>query len=210
MVDLIKLKKEQLKLAEKVSLTDSVKKITTIGGADQSYVGDKVISAIVVCDYKSLETIEEKYAIVDAKIPYKSSFLFYREGLAVIEAFNKLEQKPDVLILKGNGILHPRRMGMASQVGILLDIATIGVTKRLMLGQVREKTIYVEKEARGYELITREHSKPIYISPGNKISLKTSLEIIKKCIRFPHKLPEPLHLAQKYGNKVKEDLVKES
>ena len=210
MVDVNKLKKEQLKLAKKVITTDSIEKITTIAGADQSYVGNKVISAIAVCDYKSLKVIEEKHAIVDEKIPYKSGFLFYKDGPAVIEAFNKLDNKPDVLILKGNGILHPRRIGMASQVGILLDIGTVGVTKKLMLGEVKGKTIYVEKEARGYELITREHAKPIYVSPGHKVSLKTSLEVIKKCLRYPHKLPLPLDLAHKYGNEVKEELMKES
>ncbi len=207
MVDLGKLKEEQLKLAEKVIVNDKVKKVKTIAGADQSYVGNKVISAIVVCNYKSLEIIGEKHAIVDARIPYIRGFLFYRDGPAVMEAFNMLEHKPDVLIVQGNGILHPRRIGMASHVGILLDVATIGVTKRLMLGEVKDKTIYVEKEARGYELITREHSKPIYISPGYKVSLKTSLEIIKKCLRHPNKLPIPLQLARKYGKKINKDLL---
>ena len=210
MIDLNKLKEEQIKLAGKVSIIDSTKNFKTIAGADQSYVGDKVISAIAVCDYKSLKVIEEKYAVVDAKIPYKSGFLVYRDGPAVIEAFNKLENKPDVLILKGNGILHPRRIGMASQVGILLDTATVGVANRLMLGEIMGETIYVEKEARGYKVITREHARPIYISPGHKISLKTSLEVIKKCLRFPHKLPEPLHLAHKYGNKAREELMKKT
>jgi len=206
MIDFEALKKEQNKLAKKVITTDSFEKIKTIAGADQAYIGNKVISAIAVCDYKGLKLIEEKHAVVDAKIPYKSGFLFYRDGPAVMEAFNKLENKPDVLIVKANGILHPRRIGMASHVGILLDIATIGATKNLMLGEVREKTIYVEKEARGYELITREHARPIYISPGNKISLKTSLEIVKNSLRQPHKLPEPLHLAHKHGNKIKKEL----
>ena len=206
MIDFNELKKEQLKLAKKVITTDGFEKITTIAGADQAYVGNKVISAIVVCDYKTLEVIEKKHAIVDANLPYKSGFLFYRDGPAVMEAFNKLDNKPDVLIVEANGILHPRRMGMASQVGILLDTATIGITKRLMLGRVRKNTIYIEKEARGYELITRQHARPIYISPGNKISLKTSLETIKKCLRYPNKLPIPLHLAHKYVvNKVKKE-----
>jgi len=210
MVDLDKLKEEQLKLAKKVILSDTgnVKKLKTVAGADQTYVDRKLISTIVVCDYKSLEVIEEKHAVVDAKIPYISGFLFYREGPAIIEAFNMLERKPDVLIVKGNGILHPRRIGMASQVGILLDMATIGIAKNLMLGEVREKTIYVDKEAVGYKLVTREHAKPIYISPGHKISLKTSLEVIKNCMRFPHKLPEPLHLAHKCGNTVRERIMK--
>lgn len=208
MIDFKKLKEEQIKLAGKVSIIDSTKKFKTIAGADQAYAGDKIISSIAVCDYKSLKVIEEKYTIADAKIPYKSGFLFYRDGPAVIEAFNKLENKPDVLILKGNGILHPRRIGMASQIGILLDTATIGVANKLMLGKVMGDTIYVEKEARGYEVITKEHARPLYISPGHKISLKTSLEVIKKSMVFPHKLPEPMHLAHKYGNKAKEELAK--
>jgi len=207
MIDFEALKKEQIKIAKKVITSDSFEKIKTIGGADQAYIGNKVISVIAVCDYKSLKLIEEKHVVVDAKIPYKSGFLFYRDGPAIMEAFNKLENKPDVLIVKANGILHPRRIGMASHLGILLDIATIGVTKDLMLGEVKEKTIYVEKEARGYELITRKHARPIHISPGNKISLKTSLEVVKNSLRQPHKLPEPLHLAHKYGNKIKKELT---
>jgi deoxyribonuclease V len=202
MINFNELKKEQLKLAKKVITADGFEKITTIAGADQAYVGNKVISSIVVCDYKTLEVIEKKHAIVDAKLPYKSGFLFYSDGPAVMEAFNKLDNKPDVLIVEANGILHPRRIGMASHVGILLDVPTMGVTKRLMLGQVKGNTIYVEKEARGYELITRQHARPIYVSPGNKVSLKTSLEIIKNCLREPHKLPEPLHLVHKYSKKV--------
>ena len=205
MINFNELKKEQLKLAKKVITADGFEKITTIAGADQAYVGNKEISSIVVCDYKTLEVIEKKHAIVDSKLPYKSGFLFYRDGPAVMEAFNKLDNKPDVLIVEANGILHPRRIGMAPHVGILLDVPTMGVTKRLMLGQVKGNTIYVEKEARGYELITRQHARPIYVSPGNKVSLKTSLEIIKNCLREPHKLPEPLHLAHKYANKVKNE-----
>jgi deoxyribonuclease V len=208
MVDLAKLKEEQLKLAKKVILTDNVKKIKTIAGADQAYIGDKVISAIVVCDYKSMDIIEEKYAAVDAKLPYISGFLFYRDGPAIIEAYNLLENKPDVLILKANGIIHPRRIGMATHVGILLDTATIGATKKLMLGETKENTVYIEKEAVGYQLITREHANPIFISPGHKISLKTSLEAIKNCIRYPHKLPIPLDLAHKYSNKIRDELMK--
>ena len=192
MIDVRKLKAEQLKLAKKVIVNDSVKKINTIAGVDLAFYENKIISAIVVCNYKDFKIIEKKYVVVDIKIPYISGFLFYKEGPAILEVFHKLDQKPDVLMVKGNGILHPRRIGMASHVGILLDVATIGVAKRLMLGEVKDKTIYVEKEARGYELITRKHAKPIYVSPGNKVSLKSSRDIVKNCIKFPHKLPEPL------------------
>jgi len=208
MIDFNNLKKEQLKLAKKVITTDSFEKIKTIAGADQAYIGNnKVISSIVVCDYTTLDIIESKYTVMEGKIPYKSGFLFYKDGPAIIDAYNKLENKPDALMLEGNGILHPRRIGMASHVGILLDAPTIGITKRLMLGEVRGNTIYVDKEARGYELITKEHARPIYTSPGNKISLKTSLEVIKRCLRQPHKLPEPLYLAHKYGRKIRKKLI---
>ena len=207
-MDIRKLEEEQIKLAKKVIVKDDFEKTERIAGVDQAFANGNVISGIVVCSYKDLNLIEKKYAVVKAKFPYISGFLSYRESPAIIEAFNQLENKPDILIVDGNGILHPRRIGMASHVGILLDIPTIGVAKRLIAGEVREGTVYIEKEARGYELATREHSKPLYVSPGYKVSLKTSLEIVKKCIKFPHKLPEPLYLAHRYANKIKENLEK--
>jgi len=210
MVEKTQLIIEQLKLADKVITSDSVKKIKTIAGAEQAFIGEKVISAVVVCDYKDFKIIEKKDAIVDAKLNYISGFLFYREGPAVIEAFNRLEQKPDVLIVNANGILHPRRLGMASHLGILLDVPTIGVVKRLTMGELKENTIYVDKEARGYKISTRKHANPIYVSPGHKISLKTSKEIVKQCIKYPHKFPEPLHLARKHVNKIRKEAIKES
>ena len=208
-MDLNKLKQEQIKLAKKVIINDKFEKIERIAGVDQTFLGEEIISGIVVCNYKDLKPIEKENAVVKEKFPYISGFLSYRESPAIIEAFNKLDNKPDILIVDGNGILHPRRIGMASHVGILLDTATIGVAKSLIGGELKQGTIYMEKEARGYELISREHAKPIYVSPGHKISLKSSLEISKKCIKFPHKLPEPLHLAHRYANKVKDNLNKD-
>jgi len=206
-MDYNKLKEEQLKLAKKVIINDKFEKINTIAGVDQTFLGEDIISGIVVCNYKDLKPIEKKSAVVKAKFPYVSGFLSYRESPALIEAFNKLENKPDILFVDGNGILHPRRIGMASHVGIILDIPTIGITKSLVGGEIKEKTIYMDKEARGYELISREHANPIYISPGHKISLKSAFEISKKCIKYPHKLPDPLHLAHVYANKIKKNMI---
>ena len=155
-----------------------------------------------------MEVKEKAYTIKKAPVPYMAGFLAYTEGPAISEAYAKLEQKPDVMIFDGNGILHPRRCGLASHIGVLLDIASIGVARHLLVGEVKGNVVYVDKEARAELLITREHSKPIYISPGHKISLKTSVEIVKKCIKFPHKLPEPLHLAHKYSNEIRDKLAK--
>jgi deoxyribonuclease V len=201
MVDISKLKEEQLKLAREVVLKDSFSKANLIGGCDQAFIGDDVVSAIVVCD-KDMKVVEKKYAVVKSTIPYIPGFLFYREGPAMVEAFNKIERKPDVLLVDGNGILHPRRFGMASQLGVLIDIPTIGIAKNLMMGEVREGKVYVDREIRGFELLTREYAKPLYVSPGHKISLGKSIEVVKSCLRHPHKLPEPLHLAHRYVKRI--------
>jgi deoxyribonuclease V len=206
MINVGKFKEEQLKLSQEVILKDSFSKVNLTAGCDQTFINDDVVSGVVVCD-KDMEIVEKKYAVVKSKVPYVSGFLFYREGPAIIEAFNKIEKKPDVLLVDGNGILHPRRIGMASQLGVVLNMPTIGVTKNLMCGNVKEGKVYVDKEIRGIELITREFARPIYVSPGHNISLGKSLEVVKSCLRPPHKLPEPLHLAHRYVNKVRENII---
>ena len=207
MIDFAKLKEEQLKLAKKVITKDSFDKLELIGGGDCSYNQDDIIAAIVISDYKTMQVKEKVYAVVKAKVPYLQGFLAYREGAAISEAYARLQNKPDIIIFDGNGILHPRRCGLASHLGVLLDIATIGTAKQLLVGEVKNNIVYINKEERGELFVTREHSKPIYVSPRHKISLKTSIEIVKNCLRFPHKLPEPLHLAHRYANEIKKVLL---
>lgn len=208
MIDLNKLKEEQLKLAKKVVVKDSFDKLELIAGTDVAFNQNDAVSAIVVCDCKTMEVKEKVFAVVKAKVPYIPGFLAYREGPAISAAYAKLENKPDVMIFDGNGILHPRRCGLASHMGILLDQASIGVAKQLLVGEAKGNKVYVDKEARAELFATREHSKPIYVSPGHKIALKTSVEIVRKCLRFPHKLPEPLHLAHRYADEIREKIVK--
>jgi|SRR3989338_2564675 len=206
MLELSKLKGEQLKLAKKIIIKDSFDKLELIGGAEQSYTNYNLISAITVCDYKTMEIIEKSFAVVKVKVPYISGFLAYREGQAISEAYSKLESKPDVMLFKGNGILHPRGCGLASHIGVILDQASIGIANHLLAGEVRGNKVYVDKELRGEIVITKEHSKPVYVSPGHKVSLKTSVEIVKKCVRLPHKMPEPLHLAHRYSREILEEV----
>ena len=203
MIDFAKLKEEQLKLAKKVITKDSFDKLELVAGVDCAYNQDNIIASIVVCDYKTMEVKEKGFEVVKAKVPYLAGFLAYREGTAISEAYARLQNKPDIIIFDGNGILHPRRCGLASHLGVLLDIATIGTAKQLLVGEVKNNIVYINKEERGELFVTREHSKPIYVSPGHKISLKTSIKIVKNCLRFPHKLPEPLHLAHRYANETK-------
>jgi len=208
MIDFNKLKEEQNKLAKKVIIKDSFDKLELVAGADCSYQNERIVAAIVACDYKTKEIKDREFSVGNIKIPYVTGFLAYRECPAISEAYAKLKLKPDLIIFDGNGILHPRRCGLASHIGVLLDTASIGIAKSLIMGQIKEGIVYVGKEPRAEVVFTREHSKPIYISPGHKISLKTSVEIVKNCLRIPHKLPEPLHLAHKLSNEILKKMIK--
>lgn len=199
-----KFRGEQLKLAKKIVRKDDFDKVVLVAGVDQAFFNNDVISAIVVCDYKTMEPVEKKFAVIKAPFPYIPGYLSYRESPAAVEAFNKLEKKPDILIVDAHGIAHPRALGMASHLGLLLDIPTIGIAKKLIVGKKQKDKIVFNKKIVAQEIYTKENARPIYVSIGHRISLKKAAEVINKCIRQPHKLPEPLHLAHRYANKIRE------
>jgi len=203
-MDLYELKKEQKKLAQKVILKDDFSKIKTIGGVDCAQRQNKLAACVVVCEFPSLKLIEKQTAILHDHLPYRPGFLAYREMPAIIEAFNKLEQEPNLILVDGSGILHPRKLGMASHLGLALNKPTIGITKTLLTGRTENSKIYLDKELLGFEVSTREHANHLYISPGHLVSLGTTLKTIQQCLKPPHKLPEPLHLAHKFAkNEIK-------
>jgi deoxyribonuclease V len=98
---------------------------------------------------------------------------------------------------------------MASHIGLIIDVPTIGVAKRLLTGDIKEDKIYIDNELRGKLVRTKEHSKPLIVSVGHKISLKTAMSIVEEAIKLPHKLPEPLHQAHRYANKIRKEEIKE-
>ncbi len=215
--DLRKLRETQKKIAEKVIIKDSLKlkDIKTVAGFDLAYHNKKVICAAVVLNIKTLEVLEKKYTVSEEKFPYIPNFLMFREGPPIIETYHELDIKPDIIIIDGSGILHPQRSGVASFVGVSLDMPTIGVTKKLLLGEVMEGKIYVErvtrdgkiKEVRGERLETKKGAKPLFVSPGHKITVSTATKVCKECLDGNHKLPEPLRLAHKYANKKRVSLI---
>lgn len=208
-MDLIELKKEQLKLAPKIVLRDEFNSIKTLAGAECLTIGKDIIGCIVVCEFPSFKVLEFKTYLLNNPLPYHSGFLAYREMPALIEAYNQLEQEPDIIIVSGSGIVHPRKIGLASHLGLALNKATIGVTQKLLAGKIENGKIILDNQVSGFEITTREHAIPIYVSPGHLVSLGTVLNLIPKTIVPPHKMPEPLHLAHKLGKrKVKEILGK--
>lgn len=201
MIDFEKLKGEQQKLSAQVVLQDGFKKVETIAGIDQAYFGTDVISCIVVCASKTMEVLETQTARKQALVPYKPGFLAYREMPAMVEAYHRLQQSPDVILVDGHGIAHPRRFGLASHFGLVVNKPTIGVAKSLVTGTLEQGKIYVGSELRGFALKTKEHATPLYISPGHLVGVGTALKVVRDCIRPPHKLPEPLHLAHRCAKK---------
>ena len=201
-MDLIELKREQLRLASKIILEDETpEQITTIGGAACIYQANAILGCIIVCEFPSCKVLEMKTYLLRDALPHRSGYEAYREMPALLEAYNLLEQEPDLLLVKGTGILHPRNIGLASHFGLLINKPTIGVIDKLPLGIVENNIIILNNETVGIELKTRDFANPLYCSPGHKISLQRIQEIIPKTIHYPHKLPEPLHLALKMGKK---------
>ena len=208
-MDIYELKKEQLRLASKVELKDNFSKIKTVAGVDCIAFENKLMACVIVCEYPSLKVIEKQTYTLSDPLPYRPCFLAYREMPAMIEAINQLENDPDLIIVSGAGIAHPRKIGLAAHLGLLLNKATIGITEKLLFGRIENGKIMGRNEILGFEVKTREHSRPIYISPGNLTSLGSTINIVRETIRYPHKMPEPLHLAHKIGRKKVRNLKEE-
>jgi len=206
-LDIERMRAAQKEIAEKVVLRDSfnISEVKAVAGFDVAYGNKKVYCAAAVMDYKSMELIERKVIVRDEDFPYIPTLLMFREGPPVVEAYNALEKKPDVILIDGNGILHPYRAGIATFVGVTLDKPAIGVTKKLLCGFAREGKIYVENEMRGIRMETKIGANPIFISPGHNVAIGTAVHIVAACMRGNHKLPEPLRLAHKFADRARED-----
>ncbi|MBS3169442.1 endonuclease V [Candidatus Woesearchaeota archaeon] len=200
-MDLRELKQEQLRLAPKIILRDSFTKVKTIGAAACVSCGKDLIACVVVCGFPALTLKEKKTFLLPDPLTYVPSYEAYREMPAIIEAFNRLEEEPDILLVNGPGINHPCRFGLAAHLGLALQKPTIGVGEKVSLGTVQQGKIMFNGELLGFEVLTREYANPLFVSPGNLISLGSVLDIVRKCLKYPHKFPEPLHLAQKLAKK---------
>ena len=201
-MDKLKLIKEQESLAKKLVLKDEFEDTNLIAGASSIYSHDSIISSIIIFDKKQKKVIEKKFSVEKATFTYHKDFISYRECPNLMKAFHMLRTKPDVMFVEGDGILHPRRMGLASAFGLFTDLPTIGVNSSLLFGKREGDAVYDNKEILAKLLETKQNAKPIFVSQGHKISLSTALEITKEQLQG-HKLPEPLYLAHKYATKIK-------
>ena len=191
---------------------DQFGELKTIAGVDQAFLDDEIISGIVILDYDTMDVMEKVYSIKDVDFPYVPTFLSFREGPAIISAFRSLKTRPDLLMIDGCGINHPRSAGLATHIGVALDMATIGVAKKLLCGVVDKPVsigeyslILLYGQYVGALFLSKKGCNPIVIAPGHKVSLNATIEIVRHCLRG-HKLPEPIRFAHKYVGEIKRKL----
>jgi len=194
----------QLSLAKMVVTENEVINLRFVAGIDISAPDAQGVAsgAVVVLRYPELSIVEVK--IVEGKItfPYIPGLLSFRESPLILAACERLGNVPDLILIDGQGIAHPRRLGLASHVGLFLDLPTIGCAKSILCGRHRpvgeEAGSHVELldngELIGAALRTKSRVKPIYVSVGHKIDLASALQWVIKCCRG-YRLPEPTRLA---------------
>jgi deoxyribonuclease V len=194
------LRRTQNDIAKKVILEDPLGQVVSIGAVAQSSAAGLIFSSAVVVN-SQMNIIDESSAVAETRVPYVPGLLFFREGPALMAAVEKLHIEPDALIIHGCGINHPRFAGLASHVGVTLDLPTVGVSKRPLCGDYVEPhragsftTLTFEGKLLGFVLKTGIKTKPIFISPGNRMSLLGALRLVRRCT-WVHRLPEPLRLA---------------
>jgi deoxyribonuclease V len=175
-----------------------------IAGADVSYIkGSEIFYAsVVVFNLQTMERVEEVTASGKVDFPYIPGLLSFRESPILLKAFAKIKSEPDVIILDAQGIAHPRGIGLASHIGLLLDKSSIGCAKTRLIGEYNEvgreagchSQLTVKDKIVGAVLRTRKNIKPVFVSPGHKIDLKTSIALVLKSCRG-YRLPEPIRQA---------------
>ncbi|MHC4124245.1 MAG: deoxyribonuclease V [Planctomycetota bacterium] len=199
-------------LSQKVQFTKLTTKPKIVGGLDCAFSKNdqKIIAAIVVLKLPDFEVLETKNASKKVDFPYIPGLLSFREAPVCIAAAEKLKCNPDLFIIDGQGIAHPRRLGLAAHLGLFFNKPTIGCAKSRLTGTFKsppiEKGNYTllkgKDETIGAVVRTRTNVKPIFVSVGNKCSLKNAIEMTLACTTR-YRLPEPTRLAHQLVSKLR-------
>ncbi|TLD41929.1 MAG: Endonuclease V [Candidatus Jettenia ecosi] len=205
----------QQTLRDLLIIKKSSGKIDTIAGADVSYdkQSDYFFAGVIVFTLnRHLEQIEEATAIDKARFPYIPGLLSFREAPILLKAFRKLKNEPDIILFDGQGIAHPRHLGLASHMGLFLDKPTIGCAKSRLVGEYGPvenaagsytKLLY-KNEVVGAALRTKINTKPVFVSPGHKTNLAFAIRIVMaSCSRY--RIPEPTRQAHLLVNKLRKE-----
>jgi deoxyribonuclease V len=182
-----------------VERTIDTGRIRYIAGADAAYADDMIYAAVVVLTFPGLEVVEKTCTARKVPFPYIPGLLSFREGPALLDAFDRLATVPDLIFINGHGYAHPKRFGIASHVGLILDIPSVGIAQRLLTGTAAfpgAERGYVQpvldrSEVIGMAVRTMEGQKPVFVSAGHRVDLEQAVEMALKTT-MDHRISEPV------------------
>ncbi|MEO0458052.1 MAG: deoxyribonuclease V [Cyanobacteria bacterium P01_A01_bin.114] len=200
----------QNQLRHQVVTTDDLDDVTIVAGVDAGFQqnGTVTCAAVVALSFPDLAFLDQTVAYQPTSFPYVPGLLSFREVPTVLAAISQLKTEPDLVLCDGQGIAHPRRLGIASHLGVLIDKPTIGVAKSRLIGThgelPEEKGAWVplmdQDEQIGAVLRSRSRTKPLYISSGHRISLETAIDYVLRCTP-KYRLPETTRLADRLASR---------
>jgi deoxyribonuclease V len=212
-MDLLRARAVQERLRERMAIRPLSDEVRSVAGVDAAFRGKQVIGCACLFSFPALTLLEEVWALRKTTFPYIPGYLSFREAPALIAALKRLKTPPDLVLVDGQGIAHPRRMGIASHLGLLLNVPTVGCAKSRLIGRYQEpgpkkgdwSPLLTNGEVVGAVLRTRQGVKPLFVSPGHRITLPESIKIVQACTRT-FRLPEPLRRADHLSKILKNDL----
>ena len=184
--------------------------LTTIGGADISLnlYSTTIYAGIILLSFPSLQPVAYSLVKAETRFPYVPGYLAFREVPALVKVWEQMAIKPDLLVVDGHGIAHPRRMGIAAHFGTLTGQPSMGCAKKMLFGNFAEPPIMQDsfspiidkQEQIGYAYRSKYKVKPVFVSPGHLIGMQNCLDVIRKCVG-KYRIPEPTRLAHELVNK---------
>jgi deoxyribonuclease V len=202
----------QRELAGRVVTDTPLTVCETIAGADVSYnrFSSTFYAGVVVVRIEDGEVLERRGAVADVPFPYVPGLLSFRETPALLEAFAKIETRPDAVMCDGHGLAHPRRFGVACHLGLLLDVPTIGCAKSRLTGEFDDPAstagstapLRLGSDIVGEMVRTKNRVKPLFVSPGHRIDIASSTRWVLASCRG-YRLPEPTRQAHLFVNELR-------
>ncbi|MFG6666220.1 deoxyribonuclease V [Halomonas sp. HNIBRBA4712] len=205
----------QTELAQRLELKDRLDEVSLIAGVDIGFEddGETTRAAVVLLEWDAqkapnLAVVEQVVHREPTRMPYVPGLLSFREIPAALGAFKKLSRTPQLVMVDGQGIAHPRRLGVAAHLGLWLDLPTIGIAKSRLYGRFEEvgsergdwSPLTAGGDTLGVVLRSRVNVKPVFVSPGHRVSVETALEWVMRCLGRT-KLPEPTRLADRLASR---------
>jgi len=208
--NILKARETQERLGSKVRIVPYRGTPRFIAGVDAAFTEDRVAAAACLYSFPDLTCLERTADIQELRFPYVPGYLAFREGPAIIAAVRRLARMPDIILVDGQGIAHPRGFGIACHIGVQLDIPTIGCAKTRLVGDYREpgvrkgswSDLNYEGHVIGAVLRTKDGVRPLFVSPGHCIDKEGSVRFVLSCVGS-YRIPEPIRCAHVYSRSMK-------